>query len=308
MIKPFPKPYPIQERLPERKQMTIAIGVMAHEGLVVAADSQESTGDYMKGTKGKIQCFYCPEGEPDTFRGRCISSCVIAGAGDSGYVQALTGRMGGVFLSNPKLPIQGMPEIAVAMPKALPKAETLNHKFEQCIKTFYKEHIIPFSPLPERKRPEVEMLFAVQRHNITAFFTTEKTVINPAFPCKAIGMGSTFAELFLGKLWRGMSVEQAEVLAAYIIFMTKESVESCGKYTTVVSIRRSKIVEGPSGGQMLPTTEASWLKREVIEGWESAFRKRWWNAEQGRVFSLIDEELLNQPPKPSTSRKSKGQR
>jgi hypothetical protein len=307
------KPPSTRERLPERKQMTIAIGLLANDGLVVAADAEESTGDYMKGTKGKIACFYSQEGEdPATFQGRCVSTCAIAGAGNSGYVQALSDQFGGVFLANPNLSnlsIQGMPALAAASLKKKNQSEALNPKFEQCLKSFYKEHVIPFATLPERKRPDVEMLIAIQRRNARALFTTEKTVINPVLPFKAIGWGSTFAELLLNRFWGPMSVEQAEVLAAYVVFLTKESVETCGKFTTVVSMAGSKIVKSSEGNKMLPTERAKWMDHEVIEKWESAFRKKWWKAEREKVFSLIDEELSDLPtPRLSGARMLKGQR
>lgn len=307
MIRPFPKPlsafHPKPERLPERKQMTIAIGITAQDGIVIAADSQESTGDYMKGAKGKISCFYSQDGKEGTFGGDSVDSLVVSGAGDSGYVRALGDELGKVFLTHPKLPVHAMPAFADSV------KETINLKFESCLATFYKKHIIPFGSFPERKRPDVEMLFGVQRKTIRALFTTEKTVINPAMPCKAIGWGSTFAELFLNKLWRGMSIEQAELLAAYVIFLTKESVETCGKFTTIVTIRGPKIIEDAAvGSRMLPTEKAMWLKRELIEEWEHSFRNRWQESEQNSLFSLIDSELSKHSSMPSTSRKSKGRR
>ena len=284
--------------------MTIAIGLRAHNGLVIAADSEESTGDYMKGTKGKISCFYSQDdSKKGTFAGDCVDSCVIAGAGNSGYVNALTNELGKVFLSNPTLPIYVPPTFA-DMAK-----DTLNLKFEVCLAAFYKKHIIPFAAFPERKRPDVEMLFGIQRKNLIALFTTEKTIINPAIPYKAIGLGSTFAELFLAKLYRPMSVEQAELLAAYVIFLTKESVENCGKFTTIVTIKGSAIIDDTTTrSHVLPTERAEWVNMDLIEEWEHSFRKRWWKAEQEKVFSLINSELTKPAPMPSISRKSKGRR
>jgi hypothetical protein len=276
--------------------MTIAIGILARDGMVVAADAEESTGDYMKGTKGKITCWYMPDGEAGTFRGNCMTSCVIAGAGNSGYVQALTDKLGDAFrLSKSDTPVRPFTDDD--------SKPSLQREFRETIKRFYKDHIIPFASYPERKRPDVEMLIAVQRSSMSGLFVSEKTVLNSAIPFKAIGWGSTFAELFLQKLWCSMSVDQAEILAAYIVFLAKESVETCGKFTTVVSVRKPKI----EGTQMLPTERAGFVDDEEIDVWERQFRKKWWKAERDRIFSLIDEEIAT-PKKirPSTSRKSKG--
>ena len=60
--KPLPRhtPRPKPQRLPERKRMTICIGIVASDGVVIAADREESSGDFKNDT-GKIL---------HTFRGR----------------------------------------------------------------------------------------------------------------------------------------------------------------------------------------------------------------------------------------------
>jgi len=288
--KPYVKETRTYERLPQRKQMTIAIGMMAQDGLVVAADTQESTGDYMKGAKGKMACFYVHDGD-------WADSCIVAGAGDSGHVHALIEELGQTFqAADPKMQIYSF---------AKKSPPSLQSEFRDCVKRFYKEHIIPFSSYPERKRPDVEMLIACQRKTMMGIFTSEKTVVNHSSPYKAIGFGSTFAELFLTKLWDGMSIEQAEILAAYVVFLAKESVESCGKFTTIASVRGPKIENNRSGSRLLPTKGAKFIDQEKIEKWEHSFRKKWWKAEREKIISLIDEEVAKEP-KPSTPRRSKG--
>jgi hypothetical protein len=139
-------------------------------------------------------------------------------------------------------------------------------------------------------------------------FTSEKTVVNHAPAYKAIGYGSTFAELFLGKLWGVMSIDQAEILAAYVVFLAKESVDSCGKFTTISTIRGPKIEEDPSGNRLLPTTEARFVRPTKIEEWEHSFKKKWWKAEREKIISMIDEDLsIDAPPKQSTRRRLKDQ-
>jgi hypothetical protein len=278
--------------------VTIAIGILAAKGLVVAADTQESTGDYMKGAKGKIAAFYA-------YDGKWADSCVIAGAGDSGYVQALTEHLGQTFQAvDPKA---NMSMMEMSKKDSRP---SLQSEFRDCVKRFYKEHIIPFAGYPERRRPDVEMLIACQRKVVLGMFATEKTVVNYTTPFKAIGIGCTFAELHLGKLWQGMTTEEAEILAAYVVFLTKESVEACGKYTTIATIKGPEIEESTTGGgsRMLPTQIAEFVHPGKIEKWEHSFRKKWWKAEKEKVFSLIREEQTenDEPPNPSTRRKSTG--
>src|SRR5713226_8596853 len=76
-LKPHPRvPRPIPKRLPRRKYVTIAAGFCCKDGMVIAADSQETTLGYMKGEKEKIR--YCK---------MSAWSIAVVGAGDSTYVE-----------------------------------------------------------------------------------------------------------------------------------------------------------------------------------------------------------------------------
>ena len=221
--------------------MTIAIGIKASDGLVVAADSEISSGNYMKGAGGKVATFFVhDEGWAE--------SCIVAGAGNSGYVEALINELGQTYqAADPQMQI-------LSLQKKSP--QTLQLEFQNCIKRFYKEHIIPFAHYPERTRPDVEVLVACQRKTIMLLLSSDMTVLNYSGFYTGIGYGSMFAQFFLDRLWTGMSVEQAEVMAAYIVFLVKESVETCGKWTTIDTIRGAKIEETPEGSRMIPTREA----------------------------------------------------
>src|SRR5437867_2820643 len=91
---PVPCPPRVPRRLPTRKRMTIAIGLMAQEGLVIAADTQEGTG-YAGGLKAdqpKVMTFVHPHVKNE----RC--ACAISGAGDAGYIDALAQNIGQIFM------------------------------------------------------------------------------------------------------------------------------------------------------------------------------------------------------------------
>src|SRR5271165_3308515 len=124
----------IYERLPERKQMTIALGLLASDGAVIAADTEESTGDYMKGVRGKMACYFAHDDE-------WAESCVVTGAGNSGYVRALMEELGQTYQA-------ADPKTAIFSHRQSDAKDTLQYKFRECIKKFYKEHIIPFATYP----------------------------------------------------------------------------------------------------------------------------------------------------------------
>jgi len=285
----FRLPSKPHERLPQRKQMTIAIGLLGRDGIVMAADTQESTGDYMKGEKRKVAAFAFTESHPDY----PVGVCVISGAGDSGYVRALTMKLGMTFGKNKDL----MPTLMV------PNGDLgLEDKFAECLQKFYKEDIVPFAHFPERSRPDVEMLIAVRRKGLMDLFSTEKTTITQVLPYKAIGLGSVFAELMLNRLWDSASVAQLELLAAYVVFMAKESIESCGKYTTIATIHTATVVDTPSGSRFQPPGPAVYVKRDTIEEWEHLFRYEWWKAEKDVIWKLIEHRTNRSGPRRSKGR------
>ncbi|HUL75837.1 MAG TPA: hypothetical protein VL691_01130 [Vicinamibacteria bacterium] len=64
--------------------MTIALGLLAKDGLVIAADRQE-TRSYMKADQGKVSAVFATHQTPSETKSRC---CLIAGAGSAHQIVA----------------------------------------------------------------------------------------------------------------------------------------------------------------------------------------------------------------------------
>src|SRR5437899_3200980 len=99
---PFQKPYAFppkpRRRLLERKRMTIALGILASDGIVVAADRLESYGGQFKLDQSKIlpvSTVY-----PDDVNPELIGACLISGAGDAGHIDALTEQLAKDFCNH----------------------------------------------------------------------------------------------------------------------------------------------------------------------------------------------------------------
>src|SRR5438445_5672612 len=120
--------------------MTIALGLVGTDGIVVAADTEESYGAIKTDTT-KILTVFCTgaDGKPNPVPG----ACVISSAGDSGYVTSLGEKLAHVFFADTE--------------RAEPP---LQEAFEDCLAAFYAKHVIPFATFPEDERPVVEMLIA----------------------------------------------------------------------------------------------------------------------------------------------------
>jgi hypothetical protein len=233
--------------------MTIAIGIMAQDGLVIGADSEESTG-YLKSTQQKLSPLFLgvPLGNnPDPPSG----VCVFTGAGDGGYIDAITEDLAEVLYDQT---LHGH-----LLKKALGKR----------LKEFYKDHVIPFAAFPDNDRPSMELLIAVQKHQHN-LYVTNRTTIRRSSPYGVVGIGGTFAKNILDSLWRPASTKQIAVLAVYILAMVKENVEGCGKGSSVMILHDWLIQDNPNApGSMLvpPPQSATHLSGKEIFDLEMAF-------------------------------------
>jgi hypothetical protein len=253
--------------------MTIALGIIAEGGIVVAADTEESSG-YMKSSEAKILSVLDgvqlgKQTKPNFPTGACL----ISGAGDSGYVTALMYELAEVFLDKKDL-----------VDKPLQKA------FQTCIKDFHTEHIIPFASYPGADRPGVEMLIAFNRNHRSGLLVSEKSAVFRKMPYKAVGIGSVYAEILLHRLWKHADVKTTQILAAYIVFMVKESIEGCGKYTQVTTLLGSTIVPTEESSMLVPAEHpVSHMPWNEIDDLEREFRTTWAAAEKETIWKLVKE-------------------
>jgi hypothetical protein len=110
---------------------------------------------------------------------------------------------------------------------------------------FYRDHLTPFMAMPNP--PTLTLLLAAQ-HRVAdglyenALWTTELNTLITRAPTCAVGIGGMFADIQLTRLWdREMDVDTVKLLAAYVVFLTKESIEGCGKWTEVLSLTNGRL-------------------------------------------------------------------
>jgi hypothetical protein len=202
--------------------MTIALGVLCGDGLVISADTEETDG-FLKTNQSKI--FVSQNIHLVTYEkgGRekpseTAATCAVAGAGNAGYIDAVTPLLtGGIW-------------------KAKDETEYLK-MFGKALREFYRENVIPFAGYPERERPDFSTLIGVTRKGSPDYFlfASEKTALRRCPSFAAVGIGSTFANILLKRLWPQTWVDRktAALIVAYVMFHVKESVEGCGKFTDI---------------------------------------------------------------------------
>lgn len=210
---PAPRiPRPVPRRLPVHKAMTIALGMLANDGLVIAADSQITSGDW-KTSHGKVSCVVW---DADT---ATPISVVLTGAGTLSYIEAAWEA------------IRPCMKPGISMP-------TLKSSIAKAVQKFYREHIVPFGQFPDR--PMIQLLIGVGRHRQQEqlWLSEFSPVINNA-PYHAIGQGQNYAMSILERLYRLplMDCVDTVILAGHVIKLVKDSDVSCGKWTEIVAIR-----------------------------------------------------------------------
>jgi len=238
--------------------MTIAFGVIASDGIVVAADSEESIPGLMKREQNKIAMTCTRHGNYEPIQGTIEkkititfdeteprgdgppdTDIAIVGAGAAGYIDAITPALMQVFDDD----------------RWMTDEERIRRKVESVVRKFYREHIIPFASYPPNERPEIEILLAYQRAGRRRILVSEKTAVQSyGFgEVAAIGAGAFFAKsLASGFRTRSrrheqMDVRTATLMAAYTVFRVKEFIDGCGKYTTLAILPMAK---GPSEEQV----------------------------------------------------------
>src|SRR5262245_18839972 len=122
---PVPRPFqPIPRPLPQRKRMTIAVGVLAKNGLALAADSEETWGSAAKTAQMKIRLAHRMDLEGFHF-------AYVVGAGHGVYIDAFAQKL----------------EAALRAPGA-GKADAVAIT-DETLREFYAEHVIPFAAYPQ---------------------------------------------------------------------------------------------------------------------------------------------------------------
>jgi hypothetical protein len=126
--------YPLWK--PKDNQVTIALGILAHDSVVIAADTQMTYPDYLKTGQGKIAWLRktAPSGQ--------LGGLAITGAGSGAYLQHLQREFISRFSNNADLPT----------------VDDLRQDLKTRMHEFYRDHVVPFSQYGAAERPDVWLI------------------------------------------------------------------------------------------------------------------------------------------------------
>ena len=204
-------PRPTPKRLHTQKAMTIAVGVLANGGVVLAADTQLTIPSFWKGEGGKIMA---------TAR-RKPPTGVLAVTGATNIYEYLHGL--GDDLTR---------DFLLGLHDA--NKEAAYERFGRVLRRFYRRHVAPITGEP----PVVDVLMAYQRGDEIALWQSSRNLLIEQTEYGAVGIGSFAANAWLGRMWRGrQDIPAAVVTAVFAAAVAKESVDGCGKFTHVLGGR-----------------------------------------------------------------------
>jgi len=202
------------ERLPDRKHMTLAMGIVAQDGIVVAADREEGDG-YVKNDRGKIACL---------LRGlQPAGRIAVSGAGHGPPLDEVSGILTNVFCEDKE-------RTPAEAKEALKRAH----------RAYYRKIILPFARQPIDERPEYKLIIGCCAGPTgKALFSTSRLACNEINDYDTVGVGSTIANLWLDKLYDNMPVMAAIKLAAYVVYQVKNTVSGVGLGTNIFVLSMS---------------------------------------------------------------------
>lgn len=202
---------PVQKRLPTRKAMTIAVGMIANGGIVLAADTQLTDGLHNKSKGGKIMA-----------------------AGRGGKAVAHTGACAVTGATNNFDLLHGLgDEVWKDFLETIDDADkdAAFERFEDIVYGFFSRHIVPEPAL------DVSILIGYQRDGAMALWQSSRGLLVEQYDYGAVGIGASAALGWLRKIWRGpMDIATSVLAATFAVGAAKESVEGCGKHTHVLVI------------------------------------------------------------------------
>jgi hypothetical protein len=183
--------------------MTIALGVMCDDGVVLGVDLQY-TQDATK-TPGQKMFWLCP-GKP--------YSVLIAAAGNPDSAKEVAALSESSILAT--------------YPDSLPTTDQIKACIQAALKRVYFEHIDP-APVKERYGLQCDLLVGIRVGYDVSLFHSNRTLLVQDKDTKCLGIGLFFSNYALASMLPLMpSVDIAAQVVTYTIALAKDFVEGIG--------------------------------------------------------------------------------
>lgn len=203
--------------------MTMAAGYIGMNGIVLCADTQETT-DYTKTNTEKISHF-----------GELGLDVAITGAGDSELIEIVGGRIQDALFRD-------------YSPKTFRMPGKMLDLIQRELSSSFKMYIQPYAAFPSNERPYCDLLILVSVDNPLnnyecLFRATGTTVREISYGGACVGSGMILGQSLLERLCNSfMELDELVIALCYIMLRVKKGVPGCGGNTDLIfSSRKSKL-------------------------------------------------------------------
>jgi 20S proteasome alpha/beta subunit len=228
----------LHNRLSRRRLLTIALGLVAHDGVVIAADRQSTEGGHKK-----------PQRKIESLWALSVGALLVSGAGTASYIETMTQRL----------------RFAFGTTQSRDSADGMTEEFRAVHSAFYSEAVLPFAPYEFQQRPDYELLFGCSTDKRHLLWYSEKLTLNQVDGFRAVGVGASAAEALLSKFYvTNLPLKVAIALAAYVVYEVKNSVEQCG-FETDVLFTQSGMPPARVSPEPLKEMEEAFLRFRLVE-------------------------------------------
>jgi len=190
--------------------MTIALGILAGHGAVLAADSQETDGVGFKDFALKIKSTMAMTNDPPR------SAVAVTGCGPGLHLDAISREI-----------------IDLANSRTDWSRETFEPELKTCIRNFFVEHVTPLLPHIDNR---FNLIVAAQFDGKSWLWSNDTTVVERRYPFEALGTGKNYAKTAIDSRILGPTIEQAVLLAIHGVSEAKNFDQYCGKSTKIVCL------------------------------------------------------------------------
>jgi 20S proteasome alpha/beta subunit len=199
-------PVPLEPPLPEESNhMTIGLGFTCGPLAIMSSDSEITLGGASL------------EGGKISSTGRRVPSgaICISLAGSASYAQVLASK------------------IEKRFEKWTESLEKFSTWSEKTVSEFYEKHALIFVGRVDNP-PTYRLLIMAAHKGQKGFWSTDRTLLVPEHAFRAVGIGESVATPLMHRLYRPyLKLNEAAILAAYVIYKVKKSVQYCGFETEI---------------------------------------------------------------------------
>jgi hypothetical protein len=255
--------------------MTVVIGMMTRDGIVLGADTEETSS--VKRDIGKLPS-HCAYGH----------WLIIGGAGPASNIDTMTQQLRTAFGS-------------ACYPAGATEVfgeSRIEESFRPAIFDFYQKHVLTWPSEAERADYDFSLIMGsslrFRNSDMQNLWFAEKGTLRQIDSYSAIGRGGDYANILLDQYWHGrQSTVMSSLLMVYVLQKVKQHVPYCGKNSQVWCLQGSGeaqlyedlIREGEELFNSLESISTLQFKLTLLAACDSSFQIR--NADFGKKFKKL---------------------